>query len=442
MRAQLNNNTGITPHRDEVKSLDDTIKSTATNMWNVTGSNGNVNNNNRNNNYVVRAVSAYNGLELPISLESLFEAYFDCRKNKRNGKQSIEFEVQYESNLVELYEDIKCCNYNPRSSEAFIVNYPVKREIFAAHFRDRVVHHWIALRLEPILEKLFIDDSYNCRKGKGTSYAIKRVTSMIKDVTENYTHEAWILKLDIKGYFMSIDKNIMWSKIERVIEDVYFEEDKETLLYLAHKTVWNRPEINCIFKSPASEWSGLPNNKSLFYSPCEKGMAIGNLTSQLFANFYLSDFDNQIASLGYKYGRYVDDLIIVDKDKQKLLDLLGLIKVKFEEIGLTVHPNKIHLQQSWKGVKYVGVVFKHRRNYISNRTVGHCYDTINNLNKIADKQGNTLKFTQSVNSYFGSMVNLSSYNVRKRLFSIIDKEWFKHIYFVGYKKALIKKIII
>lgn len=68
-------------------------------------------------------------------------------------------------------------------------------------------------------------------------------------------------------------------------------------------------------------------------------MAIGNLTS-LFLKFYLSDFDNQIASLGYKYGRYVDDLIIVDKDKQKLLDLLGLIKVKFEEIGLTVHPNK------------------------------------------------------------------------------------------------------
>ena len=204
----------------------------------------------RYNSYVVRAVSAYNGLELPISLESLFEAYFDCRKNKRNGKQSIEFEVQYEYNLVELYEDIKCCNYNPRSSEAFIVNYPVKREIFAAHFRDRVVHHWIALRLEPILEKLFIDDSYNCRKGKGTSYAIKRVTSMIKDVTENYTQEAWILKLDIKGYFMSIDKNIMWSKIERVIEDFYFEEDKETLLYLAHKTVWNRPEINCIFTPP------------------------------------------------------------------------------------------------------------------------------------------------------------------------------------------------
>ena len=93
MRAQLNNNTGITPYNDKVKSLDDTIKSTATNMWNVTGSTGNVNTNNRNNNYVVRAVSAYNGLELPISLESLFEAYFDCRKNKRNGKQSIEFEV-------------------------------------------------------------------------------------------------------------------------------------------------------------------------------------------------------------------------------------------------------------------------------------------------------------------------------------------------------------
>ena len=73
---QLNNNTGVTPHRDEVKSLDDTIKSTATNMWNLTGGTGNVNNNNRNNSYVVRAVSAYNGLELPISLESLFEAYF------------------------------------------------------------------------------------------------------------------------------------------------------------------------------------------------------------------------------------------------------------------------------------------------------------------------------------------------------------------------------
>ena len=439
LSAQLKNNTGVTPYNDKVKPLDDTNKSTATNMWNLTGGTGNVNNNNRNNNYVVRAVSAYNGLEYPISLESLFEAYFHCRKNKRNSRQSIEFELQYETNLVELWEEIKSGNYKISSSEAFIVNYPVKREIFAANFRDRIIHHWIALRLEPLFEKVFIEDSYNCRIGKGTSYAVKRVTAMIKEETDNYTKSVWVLKLDIKGFFMSIDKDIMWSKIQNIIDSSYHEDDVETLLFLTKKTVYNRPEANCIFKSPASQWRELPRNKSLFFGEKTNGMAIGNLTSQLFANFYLAEFDSWMMSKGIKYGRYVDDLLIIDCDKNKLKGLLEEIKLKFKELNLVVHPNKIYLQQSNKGVKYIGVVFKHNRNYISNRTVGHCHDAINNFNKIEKKQDTVVKFTQSINSYFGTMINYSSYNVRKRLMLMVDTEWFQYVYFINGRKVRIKK---
>jgi len=113
-----------------------------------------------------------------VKIEELFEAYFECRKNKRNTANASAFEIDYEHNLVQLCEDINNGTYQIGRSIAFIVDKPVKREIFAADFRDRVVHHLVIKKLNPFFEKQFVYDSYSCRAGKGTHFGIQRMINL------------------------------------------------------------------------------------------------------------------------------------------------------------------------------------------------------------------------------------------------------------------------
>lgn len=137
-----------------------------------------------------------------ISLESLFEAYWDCRKNKSRTVSASEFEVNYEANLIELHREIAAGTYTQRPSITFVITKPDYREIFAAHFRDRIVHHWIRQRIESLFEQQMITTTFNCRKGKGTLAAQMYVAQTIRDVSDNYTHDCYVMKLDIKGFFI------------------------------------------------------------------------------------------------------------------------------------------------------------------------------------------------------------------------------------------------
>ena len=251
-------------------------------------------------------------------IKELLYSYYDARKNKRNTYNQLSFELKYEKNIISLAEQILEKKYTPKPSICFIVDKPVKREIFAADFRDRVVHHYIFNNINPIFEKLFIHDSYSCRKGKGTHYGIKRVDHFIRSCSQNYTIPCYILKLDIKGYFMCINKNILFDKIMLVLENNRdkINTDYETLIYLIEKTIFNDPTKNCKIKSKRSDWNDLPDSKSLFYAKKDCGLPIGNLTSQLFGNVYLNDFDHWVKNdLGIRYyGRYVDDMILIHND--------------------------------------------------------------------------------------------------------------------------------
>ena len=157
------------------------------------------------------------GSEPAIELAELFEAYFKCRSNKRNTVNALAFEVDYEANLLQLHEEINSGSYQPGRSIAFVINKPVKREIFAADFRDRVVHHLVIHKLNPLFEKLFIHDSYACRKGKGTQFGIQRVARFIRQCSLNYTQDCYVLKLDIQGFFMHINKAILFGELESLI---------------------------------------------------------------------------------------------------------------------------------------------------------------------------------------------------------------------------------
>ena len=217
--------------------------------------------------------------------DALFRAFFDARKNKRNTINALAFEMDLETNLRKLYEDIIYGTYNISPSICFIVEKPVKREIFAANFRDRVVHHYVINQLMDVFENQFIYDSYSCRVGKGNLFGVERLRKFIRSCTANYSRDAYILKLDIQGFFMNINKKQLCDKITTLVRRKYQGWDKEILLSLIRQIVMNDPTDGCIVKGKRSDWDGLPSSKSLFCTPKECGLPIGNLTSQVFANY-------------------------------------------------------------------------------------------------------------------------------------------------------------
>ncbi len=395
--------------------------------------NGNVNDNNKNNNNTVRAVSEFQKkIDTMITVESLMEAYFQCRKNKARTANASKFEADYEANLIALHREIVARSYEPGRSIAFIVPKPVRREIFAADFRDRVVHHWVVSRWEPLLEGEFIDESFNCRKGKGNTAGIDYLHRTIKDCSENYTRDCWVMKLDLLAFFISIDRQLLNEKLISFLKRNYIEDDREELLYLTERIMTNAPEKNCVIRGSRSEWEGLALHKSLFRSG-GKGLPIGNLTSQMSANFLLNETDHFIRdTLGLHFGRYVDDYVILDGSKERLLDAVPQIREHLmDTAGATLHPDKFYLQHYTKGVKFIGAVVKRDRIYIANRTVDNARRCIHGFNRSAKQEEfvekNAEHFAASINSYLGIMKRYSSFNVRRKLVELIAPEWFKVI---------------
>ena len=371
----------------------------------------------------------------PKPLKDIFNAYYAARKNKRGTANQLRFEIEYEKNLFRLYDEIVSEKYEPSKSIAFIVNKPVKREIFAADFRDRVVHHFIFNSINSIFERNFIKDSYSCRVGKGTSYGIKRADHFIRSCSENYQKNCWILKLDIQGYFMSIDKNILYEKIESKLKSSG-EWNISLILYLIRKIIFHDPIKNCIIKGEKDDWVGLPKSKSLFFAKENRGLPIGNLTSQLFGNIYLDEFDHFVKKiLGVEhYGRYVDDMIFVHQDKKFLKFVIAEVKKYLKDnLDLDLHPKKIYLQYYFLGVKFLGAYIKPYRIYINKRTKGNFYAKIRKWNKLIENRGNLRKeeleeFIATVNSYLGMMGHYNTYKLRKKMLGeALSDKFFNYI---------------
>ena len=370
-----------------------------------------------------------------IPLVDLFKAYYSCRKNKRNTINALAFELNLEEELIKLKEALESGTYTISNSIAFVVDKPVKREIFAANFRDRVVHHLLIQKMNAVFEPHFVYDSYACRKGKGTHFGIKRVAGFIRKCSKNYTQDCYVLKLDIKGFFMHINKTILYAKIKTLFTEKYNGADKELYLNLCKTILFNEPVTNAVIKGNLSNWDNLPKDKSLFSAKNGYGLPIGNLTSQVFANVYMSALDHFIKHhLGVKYyGRYVDDFVLVHTNKDYLKSLIPIIsKFLKTELHLKSHPKKMYLQHYSKGVNYIGGFIKPNRIYVSKRTKGNFHEALHNQNKliantIKPNKAEKLLFLSSMNSYLGILGNYKSYKLRKLYISErLSKKWLTH----------------
>jgi len=194
----------------------------------------------------------------------------------------------------------------------------------------------------------------------------------------------------------------------------------ELIEFLIKEIIFNDPTLDCEIKGQRSDWKGLPKSKSMFYSKEGCGLPIGNLTSQLFSNIYLSKLDNYVKrTLNEKYyGRYVDDFYIVHANKQHLVDMIPLIRNYLkDELGLTLHPNKIHLQSIGKGVHFLGAVLKPYRRYLLNKTRKRMRQSLKEMmnNKILF---HSMKYRYKLNSYIGYLGHFKCFRLREHVLKV------------------------
>lgn len=369
-------------------------------------------------------------------LKRLFQAYYDARSNKRSKNSQVAFEWHLETYVFELYEEFVAKTYEPGSSICFIVEEPVKREIFAADFRDRVVHHFIYNILSPLAEKVFLHDVYSCRIGKGTLFGVKRAYSHLQSVTHNFKQSGYVMKLDIAGYFMSMNKGILFSKVNSLINnnETHLTIQSNLLRYLVTKNIFHDPTVNCRFQSNKKLWRGLPSNKSLFTAQAGCGLPIGNLTSQLYGNLYLNDFDHFVKKdLQIKhYGRYVDDFYLMHQDKAMLIHAKNQIIHRLKEVErLEVHPNKVYLQKTDNGMSFLGIYILPHRRYIGKRIKHGLYKSLSNILDAKDDENIIYEMNRHI-SYRGFLKHHNCLKLEQQMTLLYDyanlKSLNEHLY--------------
>jgi len=225
-----------------------------------------------------------------------------------------------EQELFRLQHELENGDYQPGPYHTFTIREPKERQIAAAPFRDRVVHHAVCAALEPVFERRYIHDSYACRKDKGSHRALQRAWSFTRQ-------GGWFLKCDVAMYFDSVDHDVLKTLVRGLFKDARFLALLERII--DHNAPHNMPG---------------------------KGLPIGNLTSQLFANFYLSGFDHFVREQLHLPGyiRYMDDILIFNREREKLCHARKDIYAKLKELRLHVNPRKDCVQSNKQGVEFLG----------------------------------------------------------------------------------------
>jgi RNA-directed DNA polymerase len=279
------------------------------------------------------------------SWENWLLAYRRCLRRKRYKPYACEFAFDWEVRLTQLRKEVITHKWSPGAYYQFSIVDPKPRVISAAPFRDRIVHHALVNVLEPFFERRFIFDSYACRKGKGTHAAIKRAQYYQR------RHKLY-LKTDIVKFFPNIDHHLLRSQFHRLIRDSAILQIIDTVIQSGSTVVSNPLEPT---------W--YPGD-DLFSVLRPKGIPIGNLTSQFFANVFLDPVDHAMKETVRipGYIRYADDILFFGDSKEQLWEACGKLKGILCGLRLSLHQDKTFVGQSDQGVRFLGCrVFPHQR---------------------------------------------------------------------------------
>ena len=371
-------------------------------------------------------------------LIDLYAAWHMARRHKVTKHYVRVFDRHSDRNIEVICDALFNRDYHPEPSSCFIVDRPKKREVFAAQFADRVVHHYYYNQTHRIFERTFIEDSYSCIQGRGTHYGIDRLKHHIIQESDNYRKKCWVLSLDIRGYFMHIDRKILLDiavntlqkmashKIDSISRQTWSDvADIDFLCWLTEQIVTIDPKSSCKIVGNLEEWKGLDYNKSLFHTPEGCGLPIGNLTSQLLSNVYLNEFD-QFCKRELKckhYGRYVDDAYIVSCDKEWLLSLIEQIDQFLKDrLHLEIHRGKSHLHEVHHGIEFLGGYILPGRTYMSHAALRRLRYNVDNL-----KGNGPAKLYRSINSMLGVMSHFDNHRLCREIFCV--EQFLRHGHF-------------
>lgn len=328
-----------------------------------------------------------------LTYANLLKAHQKTREGKTTKDRVIRFEINLETNMYNLYNNLKNGTYKVGNYNKFIIKMPRPREVQSLPYVDKIVHNWYVEEfLKPYYSKRFINASYGGLEGKGTYVCIQDMQKMMRKAKRNYGDDYYILKMDIKSFFYSIDPHILYKILSRVIADEKLRDFTRFLIF-DH------------------------NNEN------EVGIPIGNYTSQYFANIYMNELDKYVKTvLRVKYySRYMDDFILLLKNKNECIEKIKQIK-KFLEENLKLELNeKTKYYPRIKGCNYCGYIIYETHIKIRKRSVKKIKKNIKHWNKLYSKKKiNFNKTLNSLNSWFGHIKHANSYKLKNTIINKCD----------------------
>ncbi len=325
-----------------------------------------------------------------ISIENLLQAWIEFKKGKRKKPDVGEFERHLEDNLFALHEELSIKKYRHGKYTDFFISDPKVRHIHKATVKDRVVHHVLYTHLYNLFDKSFIYDSYSCRLEKGTHKAVKRLEKLARIVSNNYTKPCWTLKLDIKKFFASVEHQTLLNLLKNRIQDEHI--------------LWLLCEIINSFHSEYGK---------------DKGIPLGNLTSQVFSNIYMNELDQFVKHklrITY-YIRYADDFVILAADKISFNLYINLIKeFLMNELKLELHPNKIIIRNLQWGIDFLGYIVLPHYILPRTKTKRRIFKKLKQkIEELKNGQISQDSFNQSLQSYLGYLGHANSFRLTQKL---------------------------
>lgn len=311
-----------------------------------------------------------------ISIENLLLAWKEFIRGKRGKRDVQERQLNLMANILNLHNDLANHTYRHGSYQAFNINDPKPRKIHKAPVRDRLLHHAIYRILYPFFDRIFISDSFSCRLNKGTHKAINRFRSFAHQVSKNNARTCWVLKCDIRKFFENIDHEILMKILTDYIPD-------QNILWLLGQVI------------------------NSFSSKSNIGLPLGNLTSQLFVNIYMNEFDQFVKhKLKAKYYiRYADDFVILSENKSWLAGLIKLIsQFLFSNLGLLLHPDKIFIKTINSGIDFLGWIHFPDHRVLRTTTKRRMFKKLVQDNR-----------PEIINSYFGLLGHGNSYKLEAKI---------------------------
>ena len=274
---------------------------------------------------IVFVMHVYNDI---ISVENLCHAWSEFVRGKASKSDVVEFSTNLGSHLISLHEELAYHIYRHGGYQMFHIADPKPRIISKACVRDRLVHHAVYRILYPLFDRLFVFDSYSCRIGKGTHKAINRFAHYARKASHNNTRTCWVLQCDIRKFFDSIDHDILLAIVKKHVAD------------------------------PDTLWL-LENIIASFHTNKNKGLPLGNLTSQLLVNVYMNEFDQYAKHVlrARYYIRYADDFVFLSGNWEELeIMLMAVQKFLQTRLRLELHPHKVRIKTLASGIDFLGWV--------------------------------------------------------------------------------------